>query len=52
MARFPGADWDEFTRHNSDLLKWKNGVLTRYYQEATLQSDLARTVFILPDKCQ
>jgi hypothetical protein len=52
MARFHGADWDEFTRHNSDLLKWKNGVLTRYYQEATLQSDLARTVFILPDKCQ
>ena len=52
MARLPGADWDEFSLHNSDLLKWKNGILTCYYQEATLQSDLARTVFIFPDKCR
>jgi hypothetical protein len=42
-------DWDEFSRRNPDLLIWKNGILTRYYQEATLQSDLARRVFLLPD---
>jgi hypothetical protein len=50
MARFLTADWDEFSRRNADLLTWKDGILTRYYQEATLQSDLARTVFVFPDK--
>jgi len=44
-------DWDEFARLNSDLLLWKNGILNRYYQEATLKSDLARSVFLFPDKC-
>src|ERR1700722_10356764 len=42
-------DWDEFSHRNPDLLVWKNGILTRYYHEATLQSELARTVFLLPD---
>jgi len=50
MARFPAADWDEFFRRNADLLTWKDGILTRYYEEATLKSDLARTVFVFPDK--
>mgnify|MGYP001496571667 CR=1 FL=1 len=50
MARFPTVDWDEFSRRNSDLLTWKDGILTRYYEEATLKSDLARTVFVFPDK--
>ena len=52
MARSPAADWDEFSRRNPDLLTWKDGILTRYYQQATLQSDLARTVFLFPDKCR
>jgi hypothetical protein len=51
MARCEGADWEEFARRNSDLLIWKNGILSRYYHECTLQSDLARRVFVLPDKC-
>ena len=51
MARFPAADWKEFSRCNADLLPWKDGILTRYYQQATLQSDLARAVFVFPDKC-
>jgi hypothetical protein len=42
--------WDEFCRRNPDLRVWKNGILTRYYEESTLQSDLARTVFLFPDK--
>jgi hypothetical protein len=44
-------DWDDFARRNPDLLIWKDGILTRYYREATLQSDLARNVFLFPDKC-
>jgi len=51
MARCAGATWDEFARCNSDLFVWKDGILARYYNEATLQSDLARTVFLFPDKC-
>lgn len=43
-------DWDDFTRRNPDLLIWRNGILSRYYEESTLKSDLAREVFVLPDK--
>lgn len=52
MARSSGAEWDEFSRHNQDLLIWKDGILSRYYQPATLQSALARTVFLFPDRFQ
>jgi hypothetical protein len=51
MARCEGAEWAEFARRNQDLLIWKDGILSRYYEEATLKSDLARRVFVLPDKC-
>jgi hypothetical protein len=50
MARREALDWEEFARENSDLLVWKGGLLMRYYLEATLKSDLARKVFVLPDK--
>jgi hypothetical protein len=50
MARSEGAEWEEFSSRNPDLLLWKGGILSRYYHEATLKSDLARTVFVLPDK--
>lgn len=50
MARFPADDWDAFAHRNPDLFTWKNGILGRYYHEATLQSDLARSVFLFPDK--
>jgi len=50
MARGASAEWERFSGANGDLLIWKNGILSRYYQEATLQSDLARTVFVFPDK--
>jgi len=42
--------WEEFALANPDLLAWKNGILTRYYAEETLRSDLARRAFIFPDK--
>jgi hypothetical protein len=51
MARGRGDDWEEFAQRNTDLLIWKDGILTRCYSEGTLKSDLAREVFVLPDKC-
>lgn len=51
MARTRAKDWEEFALQNPDLLQWKNGILTRFYREETLKSDLARSVFLFPDKC-
>ena len=51
MAGCEGVSWEEFARENSDLLCWKGGILDLYYCEGTLKSDLARLVFVLPDKC-
>jgi len=50
MAHCCGADWDEFAQRNPELLVWKNGILNRYYQSKTLESDFARKVFVFPDK--
>jgi hypothetical protein len=52
MARSGSKDWEEFSRENPDLLLWKNGILSRYYRESTLQSDLARSIFLFPDNCR
>ena len=51
MARCGNCEWDEFVRRNPDLLVWNGGILGRYYQDATLKSELARSVFVFPDKC-
>lgn len=50
MARNENVTWEEFAALNPDLLVWKGGILNRYYGENTLNSDLARKVFILPNK--
>jgi hypothetical protein len=50
MAGCEGMSWEEFEHKNADLLIWKDGILSRYYREGTLKSDLARKVFVLPDK--
>lgn len=50
MARREGAGWDDFVKENPDLMIWKDEILKRYYTEATLQSDFARTVFVFPEK--
>jgi hypothetical protein len=42
--------WETFAATNGDLLVWNGGILSRYYLESSLQSELARRVFILPDK--
>jgi hypothetical protein len=50
MARNSASNWDAFQLQNPDLFQWKAGVLSRYYEQSTLDSDLARSVFVLPDK--
>jgi hypothetical protein len=51
MARTEADTWEEFAQCNADLLTWKPSVLDRYYEKETLGSDLARKVFVLPDRC-
>ena len=44
------ATWEQFAATHSDLLDWKESVLLRYYRKETLESDLARRVFLMPDR--
>ncbi|MBV8207589.1 MAG: hypothetical protein JO041_12415 [Acidobacteria bacterium] len=55
IARWAGEkgkepDWVEFSAANPDLLAWKPGVVHRYYREETLGSELAKKVFLWPDR--
>jgi hypothetical protein len=51
MAR-DGRDrpWDDFAAANPDLFDPGDPILRRYYTEETLGSDLARRVFVLPER--
>jgi hypothetical protein len=42
--------WEEFAERNPDLLVWKGGVLATLYRQETLDADLARHSFVLPDR--
>jgi hypothetical protein len=42
--------WEEFGERNADLLVWKGGVLAALYRQETLDSELARHTFVLPDR--
>lgn len=42
--------WAEFAAGNGDLLSWKDNVLKKYYCDETLYSDLARSIFLFPDR--
>lgn len=50
MARDDSKAWELFSANNPDLMLWKNGILTRYYTESTLHSDLAKSIFLFPDQ--
>jgi hypothetical protein len=51
MARTgPGRDWQEFAEAHPDILAGKERVLYDYYREETLRSDLARRLFVFPDR--
>lgn len=43
--------WEEFARANPELLQDHKGTLVRYYSKERLGSDLARSVFLMPDRC-
>jgi hypothetical protein len=42
--------WEEFAAANDDLLTWSGSILKQYYRDETLSSDLARKIFLFPDK--
>jgi hypothetical protein len=50
MQRNDTADFATFAAANADLLTWKPSVLDRYYTPETLGSELARRVFLMPDR--
>ena len=50
MQRQAARNWDAFATQNPDLLLWETSVLKTYYRAETLQSELARRVFVFPDK--
>jgi hypothetical protein len=42
--------WAEFAAANADLMTWSGTILMQYYREETLHSELARNIFLFPDK--
>ena len=51
MARQPDLDaWDSFAAHNADLFTDARALLHQYYHPETLKTDLARRVFVMPDR--
>lgn len=44
------ASWETFLAANADLLRWKPSILDDYYHSATLASERARRIFVLPDR--
>jgi len=46
----PAADFATFRRLHPDLFAWKPSLLEAYYRPETLGSELARRVFVLPDR--
>ncbi len=43
-------NWQEFAEANTDLFDWQNSILKSFYRDDTLRSELARKVFVFPDK--
>ena len=48
ISRSRTSDWESFAVANEDL--FEKTYLERYYRPETLQSELARRVFLMPDK--
>jgi hypothetical protein len=42
--------WAEFAAANADLMTWSGTILMQYYRDETLHSELARKIFVFPDK--
>lgn len=52
QERDGAATFEEFAAKHADLLGWRPSVLDQYYRRETLDSDLARRTFVLPDRLQ
>jgi hypothetical protein len=48
IARAPGAPFDKFLANNPDLTS--HGLLDRWYSKGRLNTDLARSAFLMPDR--
>jgi hypothetical protein len=46
----PNTTWEQFAAAHPDLFDWKNSILARYYRPETLESQVAREVFVMPDR--
>ncbi len=44
------AGWEAFAAANPDLFSWRPSILAAYYRDETLDSELARRTFVLPDR--
>ncbi|HSE43600.1 MAG TPA: hypothetical protein VLH08_22760 [Acidobacteriota bacterium] len=44
------ACWEIFVKENQDLMDWQNSVLKKYYKDETLKSEVARSIFLFPDR--
>jgi hypothetical protein len=42
--------WPEFSSANADLLCWDENILKKYYRKETLSSELAKRIFLFPDR--
>ncbi len=49
IHRGQSDDWRSFREHNADLLAPNKSALNRYYKPGTLDTELARKIFLLPD---
>lgn len=49
-SRSTATDSERFVDEHPDLLERQPGLLERYYRPETLQSELARRVFLMPDR--
>jgi hypothetical protein len=52
QARTNARNWEDFSAAHPDLLVWKPSILERYYSREVLKSDLAKKVFVFPDRGQ
>jgi hypothetical protein len=43
-------NWEEFAASNTDLLRWDEHILKKYYRPETLSSALAKCTFVFPDR--
>jgi hypothetical protein len=50
QAKCDAVSWEDFAQANADLLVWKPSILERYYSSDVLKSEIARKVFVFPDR--